>query len=407
MKCKSACLLIVLVTLISFFAHPACAEMPSVYDLGGIRIGIPDDLIVFTHDTTADDPGLAALGLTYEFVQSKMEEDCTSLNAMDHEMDLEITVSIDPVLNFNMLVLRNLIAENMISSVPEPLDYNLISDDALLKAIAFTATKMSGRSGIAYDSYGLYRHPQAKFVRTNFKVGDTPPYQYYLEYSTVYENRYFSILLRSLSGKITSSQEAMMKGIVDSIVFDPSYKTAEAEPELVVYELNVPGISIGIPSDLVVFTRDTTPDDPDLALYGYQWDEYMAKMESQSCYLKALSVSTSFDISVSMIPETISDYNQFSDDRLMDMARNRVSENSNSSGMVYTSYDLYKHPQTKFIKMLSRYEDTNRSLLIYDTLYGGKLILIMLISNAGEVTPSQDALMKEVIDSVRFFTAGH
>ena len=82
------------------------------------------------------------------------------------------------------------------------------------------------------------------------------------------------------------------------------------------YSLDALGMSIDIPSEYVVFTRDIADDDPNLSAYGLSKNDMADLMESGNIYLNAWDKDVNFEIIVTMIDSTISDFNLMSDTML-------------------------------------------------------------------------------------------
>ena len=67
-----------------------------------------------------------------------------------------------------------------------------------------------------------------------------------------------------------------------------------------VYQLDELGISISIPNELVVFTRDTGNNDPNLSLYGLTKDGLLSIMEESNIYMNAWNATIDFEIVITM-----------------------------------------------------------------------------------------------------------
>ena len=62
------------------------------------------------------------------------------------------------------------------------------------------------------------------------------------------------------------------------------------------YDLEELGMSIEIPSDHVVFTRDIRSDDPNLSAYGLTKDDLFSPMLERSIYLNAWDKDVNYEI---------------------------------------------------------------------------------------------------------------
>ena len=82
------------------------------------------------------------------------------------------------------------------------------------------------------------------------------------------------------------------------------------------YVLDELGMSIEIPSDHVVFTRNIKSDDPDLSAYGLTKDGLSSLMQERSIYLNAWDKDINYEIIVTMRESLLEDYYQLSDTTL-------------------------------------------------------------------------------------------
>jgi hypothetical protein len=206
MKRRFMCMTFILVLLIS---APAYAVNSVEYELEelGLTISIPSDYVVFTRNTSADDPNLSAYGLTKDGLLSFLTESNNYLNAWNDVANQEV----------------------FITMVDSPLvDFNLCSD-TILAMIATSFEPEYAKMGITVIKTEIYQHSQAKFVKTYISHPNGDATAYGLQYYTVYADKAINIILKSYSGQITSSQESTLKSIVDSASFDTQPQTAETE----------------------------------------------------------------------------------------------------------------------------------------------------------------------------------
>lgn len=100
------------------------------------------------------------------------------------------------------------------------------------------------------------------------------------------------------------------------------------------YQLDDLGMSIDIPSEYVTFTRNISDNDPNLATYGLNKKDLSDLMKSGNIYLNAWDKDVTFEIVVTMIDSTITDFNLMSDTMLncshiefvMEFLRNNTTE---------------------------------------------------------------------------------
>ena len=116
------------------------------------------------------------------------------------------------------------------------------------------------------------------------------------------------------------------------------------------YWLDEVGMTMELPADLVVFTRDIQSDDPNLRAYGLTKDGLSSLMLEQSIYLNAWDSDIHYEIIVTMIKSPFEDYNQFSDTMLSTLI-SAFEEDYERSGMTWIRSELYQHRQAKFVKI--------------------------------------------------------
>lgn len=173
------------------------------------------------------------------------------------------------------------------------------------------------------------------------------------------------------------------------------------------YYLDEPGMSIDLPDDLVVFTRDTEGDDPYLFLYGWTRDDLLSILSEFDIYLDAWEIDANYEIIVTMMDSIFDDFNQFSDTSFSALTSS-LSEKYESSGITYMKSDFYQHSQAKFIKIyISQPYNDNGDIaygLQYYTVYNGKAINITLQSYSGRMDSNKEAIIQAIVDSVHFDT---
>ncbi|MEL7610061.1 MAG: zinc ribbon domain-containing protein [Bacillota bacterium] len=105
------------------------------------------------------------------------------------------------------------------------------------------------------------------------------------------------------------------------------------------YTLDELGLSVSLPADYAVFTRDMDATDPNLAAYDLTKEGMSSLMTSRNIYLNAWDKNIDHEIVISMIPMTddsLVDFNLYSDIELFRMATVIASES--------------EHKETTFIK---------------------------------------------------------
>lgn len=181
----------------------------------------------------------------------------------------------------------------------------------------------------------------------------------------------------------------------------PSYALAANST----YELDELGMSIELPSDYVVFTRDIKSNDPNLRTFGLTKDEMSSLMQERSIYLNAWDKDLNYEIIVTMIESPFEDYNQFSDTSLS-LFVSALEPEYAGMGITLLRSKFYQHSQAKFAKLYISQPDNGETVygLQYHTVYDGKAINITLQSYSGTIDSAKESILKEIVDSVCFGT---
>lgn len=171
------------------------------------------------------------------------------------------------------------------------------------------------------------------------------------------------------------------------------------------YELDELGMSIELPPDYIVFTRDIKANDPNLSAYGLTKDGLSSLMQERSIYLNAWDEDINYEIIVTMLDSPFEDYNQFSDTSLSAFVSALDTEYA-GLGITMIRSDIYQHSQAKFAKIYIS-QPNNGGIaygLQYNTVYDGQAINITLQSYSGKIDSSKEAVLKNIVDSVHFDT---
>ena len=171
------------------------------------------------------------------------------------------------------------------------------------------------------------------------------------------------------------------------------------------YELDELGMSIELPSDHVVFTRNIKANDPNLSAYGLTKDGLSSLMQERSIYLNAWDEDVNYEIIVTMLDSPFEDYNQFSDTSLSAFVSALDTEYA-GLGITMIRSEFYQHSQAKFAKIYISQPNNDETAygLQYHTVYDGKAINITLHSYSGKIDSSKEAILKKIVDTVHFDT---
>ena len=169
------------------------------------------------------------------------------------------------------------------------------------------------------------------------------------------------------------------------------------------YKLDELGMSITVPSDFVVFTRDVSDNDPNLELYGLTKSGLLDMMKSRNIYLDLWDDYVDFEIIVTMVDSKISDFNLLSDTILTTLISNYIADYK-IYDITVSDYEIYQHSQKKKKKIYQSKpnEDSIIYGLQYYTVYDNKAINITLQSFSGKIDASKENIVKSIVDSVFF-----
>ena len=164
----------------------------------GIDITIPSDYVVFTRNVKADDPNLAAYGLTQNDLLSIMKNGNFYLDMWDKNVTFEIVVTM----------------------IDSPLsDFSSVSD-TMLTTLSSAVVPEYEAAGVSVESYEIYHHKQTKFVKIYQSFEQDNDTLYGLQYHTVNDGKAINVTMTSYSGKIDDTKEEIIKSIVDTVKFD-------------------------------------------------------------------------------------------------------------------------------------------------------------------------------------------
>ncbi len=206
--------LFVLAFSLSVFTLPAFATS-STYELDelGLEVTIPSKYDVITQDTSPyssifSDRGLSGTDLIKQFKSTGVYLNAIPNDGTNEEIVVTMT---DGVFN-NLSEFSN----------------------GTLKTLASSLVKGYEDYGLTITNYDIYEHSQAKFIKLH--ITDTSNSFYGLQYYTNYDAKTINFTIRSYSGALSQTQEAVIKGVIDSIVFDTAPIPAPTVPETDAFE---------------------------------------------------------------------------------------------------------------------------------------------------------------------------
>ena len=165
------------------------------------------------------------------------------------------------------------------------------------------------------------------------------------------------------------------------------------------YTVSDMGLSLTIPDEYTVFTRDMDKNDPAFADFGITKDTLMDQFTAGHIYLNAVLADGNEEIVVTMEENMISEFNGLGETSLL-MLASTLKEGYEEYGISVSSYDIYHHPQLEFIRIYFNTTDKTTYGLQYYTIYGGQAMNFTMRSYDGPISGSQERTIQNVVDSV-------
>ncbi len=169
------------------------------------------------------------------------------------------------------------------------------------------------------------------------------------------------------------------------------------------YALDALGISIAMPENTAVFTRDTAENDPDLAFISYTQKELLELYGEQDIYLEAIDENWEYSITVTMTGNSYVSMSVFDEGELED-AMESIRTGYAGDGARVASCEPYDSGSAVFLKIDYTYTEDNYTDFVveYYTIYNNMNISVTLFSFMGGVTLEQEALIKGIVDGIRY-----
>ena len=163
------------------------------------------------------------------------------------------------------------------------------------------------------------------------------------------------------------------------------------------------GLSIDVPSDYYVITRNMDPEDPALAVFDMDADEVMQLLERNDMYLDLLNNDDNFELTISMSENQERTMNQFTDDALDSMA-DTLADQFDSSGLTVHSVQHFLQDRTVFFQIFVSGEQDGDplQLLRYYTVHNYQTVVMDLLYWGSSLPESYEQLAKGMIASIRF-----
>lgn len=203
-------MLIFSLCLLTLFAFPAQAAAEAMYahrleDLG-LNLVLPEGWMLFTPETSDDDPNLEVLGTDAETLRQSLKDGNVRLNSVLPDLSAEITVVCSVDQRSESAFDYNLITEADLNEQGQTVIDHDFSKDA---------------EGLDYLSFEQLQGNQARYLRF---VGEINPEDsdctYFIQYSTLMNGTAVSVALHSFGEPVSEEQEAILQEVIDSMEWD-------------------------------------------------------------------------------------------------------------------------------------------------------------------------------------------
>lgn len=182
-----------------------------------------------------------------------------------------------------------------------------------------------------------------------------------------------------------------------------AFATVTAEADVTTYYLEELGMSIDVPDEYAVFTRETADEDPNLKKYGITKEEVQDILIAGNIYLNAVEESGSHEINVTMVESPLADFSSYKDSVLSYMVGTFI-DGLESYGVEYIKSYFYRQNEETFIKVYTSqpHNDSTVYTVQYYTVHSGMAINVTLHSFEGSITVQQETVLKHMVNSVHF-----
>ncbi len=221
-----------LVVLIALTVMPAgvfaLSGQPYEIEELDMKLEIPDEYVVFTRDTDANDPKFSQINMTKEDLTSWMEGANAYLVAFDEFMDFEINIMVED----------------------STLESFATISDSYLSAMGESIREEYESAGQTVTLTRLYQQDQTKFIQIFLDSADSMGQANCIQSYTVYNGKAINILFYCYDGRIEASEEARLLDILDSITFgDPPRTSTIPETEAFEYRESQSGVTFTVPAN--------------------------------------------------------------------------------------------------------------------------------------------------------------
>lgn len=177
------------------------------------------------------------------------------------------------------------------------------------------------------------------------------------------------------------------------------------------YELPELYLTLEVPEDFLVFTRDMSEEDTALLAMGMSPEELREDFTKNNVYMNAMSLSPLYEIIVTMQEyegsQEIFDFTALGERKLGEMADLLLQgEAGQGKGLIYDTYRIETVGPATFM-VLDLHQEAGGSTIYgrqYYTIFNGQAINLTLQSYTGPVSDEMGQALREVVSSVKFTT---
>ena len=170
------------------------------------------------------------------------------------------------------------------------------------------------------------------------------------------------------------------------------------------YQLKEIGISVNIPSEFYVITRETQENDPALQKFRLSKTEADAMMKKTNCHLDAVVTNPTYEIRITGQNSLMTDFNDMGNTLLYGLMHT-FEESYTKAGMNVLTYNVYDNSDMKWLKICI---DTRNGFCVeYLTSYNNVSIAFGITADYDNSIDEMDLILCEIIDGVKFKNTPH
>jgi len=172
------------------------------------------------------------------------------------------------------------------------------------------------------------------------------------------------------------------------------------------YTVKEAGLTLDIPSNMIVFTQETDSSDPNFAKFKLNPDDFKANLKENSVFLAIWETDTMNEIMIKVAPyDDNMDFGNLSDAEYQEYTL-IMKKAIEGDGFTVQRFERAENNQANFIKFpLSKPEaDYTRNVVQYLTLNGHISVSISIESLDGPLTPDEEYQFGSLVSNATFQT---